>query len=85
MIETLGLVAAIILPLWNIPLIIRMERRRSSKDLSLFWAVGVWVCLVLMFPSALTTKDLVFKTFSIVNIISFTVVMIEVLRFRRVS
>ena len=82
MIETLGLIAAVVLPFWNIPLIIRIGRRRSSKDLSLWWTVGVFVCLLLMLPAGLTSTDLVFKVFSVVNIVLFGAVAIQVIRFR---
>ena len=82
MIKTIGLIAAVILPFWNIPLIVRIEKRKSSKDISLFWAFGVWICLVLMFPAALISNDIVFKVFSIVNIILFSLVVIQTLRFR---
>ncbi|NQU19005.1 hypothetical protein HQ550_02500 [bacterium] len=82
MIKTIGLIAAVILPFWNIPLIVRIERRKSSKDISLFWAIGVWICLILMFPAALISNDIVFKVFSIVNIILFSIVAIQALRYR---
>ena len=83
MVEKIGLIAGIILPLWNIPLIYRIEKRRSSKDISLFWVFGVWACMVLMLPSGLASADPVYKTYSIVNIIFFSLVVIEVARFRR--
>ena len=82
MIELIGLIAAVILPFWNIPLIARIEKRKSSKDISMFWAVGVWACLILMFPAALTSKDIVFKTYSIVNIVLFSLVVIQTFRYR---
>lgn len=82
MIETIGMIAAIILPLWNIPLILRIERRRSSDDISILWAVGVFVCLLLMLPSGLTSADRVFKAFSIVNIVLFGAVVVQVIRYR---
>ena len=83
MIKTIGLIAAVILPLWNIPLIYRMEKRKSSDDISLYWALGVWTCFVAMFPSALVSSDAVYKIFSIMNLLFFTLVMVEVVRFRR--
>ncbi len=82
MIKIIGLIAAIILPLWNIPLIVRIQKRRSSKDISLAWAFGVIFCLILMLPSALISEDIVFKVFSIVNIIFFSIVVIQSIRFR---
>jgi hypothetical protein len=36
----------------------------------------------LMFPAALISQDIVFKVFSIVNIILFSAVVIEVIRHR---
>ena len=83
MVKYLGLACAVILPLWNIPLIWRIEKRRSSEDISLYWALGVWVCLLGMFPSGIVSSDMVYRTFSVVNLILFTVVMVEVVRFRK--
>lgn len=83
MTKTIALIAAIILPLWNIPLIVRVIKRRSSKDLSIPWAVGVWVCFVLMAPEALRSPDIVWRVFNIVNLILFTAVTAVVLWYRK--
>lgn len=83
LIEKIGLVAAIILPLWNIPLIRKIIRRKSSQDLSLSWALGVWVCIMLMAPSGFVSADPVWRTFNIVNTVLFTCVVITVLRYRK--
>lgn len=83
MMAKIALIAAVILPLWNIPLIYRIEKRRSSRDISPYWAFGVWGCMITMFPSALGSSDLVYKTFSIVNMLFFSMVVIEVVRFRK--
>ena len=80
--QFLGLIGAIAMPLWNIPLIIKVSRRRSSKDLSVSWAVGVLACLILMLPSALASSELVFKVFALMNLILFSVVVIQVVRYR---
>ena len=82
MIEKIGLISAIILPLWNIPLIVRIIKRKSSSDISTAWAVGVLVCLFGMFPSAMIAGDLVFKVFSVGNLLIFSIVVIQVLRYR---
>ena len=82
MIETMGLVASLVLPLWNIPLIIRIERRKSSRDMSLWWTFGVWICFLLMLPAGLQSVDRVFKVFSVFNIILFTAVVVQVVRHR---
>ena len=81
MIRTVGLVAGIALPFWNIPLILRIQQRKSSKDISLPWAVGVLACIYLMLPSAMVSPDAVFKVFSLVNTAFFTVVVIQVVRY----
>ena len=82
MIETIGMIAAVMLPLWNIPLIVRIGHRRSSKDMSLWWTLGVFACFLLMLPSGLVSADPVFKLFSIVNVMLFAGVVIQVIRYR---
>lgn len=77
-----GLIAGTALPLWNIPLIVRIGRRKSSRDLSLPWAVGVLTCIYLMLPAALASSDLVFKVFSVVNAVLFTAVVAQIVRYR---
>ncbi len=82
MLKILGLCAAIVLPLWNIPLILKMRQRQSSKDVSLWWAFGVWSCLALMVPSGLNSPDIVFKAFTISNVVLFTAVVVYVVKYR---
>lgn len=82
MIEKIGWIAAVTLPLWNIPLIVRIGRRKSSKDISLAWVLGVETCLAAMLPSGLVSADPVFKAFTIVNLALFSAVLIQVLRWR---
>ncbi len=83
MIQKIALIAAVILPLWNIPLIIRIVKRKSSQDISLYWVLGVWTCLLFMAPSGFTSVDYVWRTFSIINFIFFSSVVITVLAYRR--
>lgn len=82
-IERIGTVSAIALPLFNIPLIIRLIQRKSSQDFSLAWALGVWVCIVLMTPQALRSSDFTFRAFGIVNILFFSVVAFLIVKYRR--
>lgn len=81
-VEQVGLVASIVMPLWNIPLIVKIIKRKSSSDISLSWVLGVWVCAILMAPSGFTSKDIVWRCFNIVNLVLFTGVVIAVLRYR---
>ena len=83
MIKIIGLIAAVLLPLWNIPLIMRIIQRRSSMDISLWWALGVWVCMVFLVPSGLMSSDIVWKVFTIVNFCLFSIVVITILRYRQ--
>lgn len=83
MINKIALVAAIILPLWNIPLILRIIKRKSSQDISLYWVFGVWICLLLMFPAGMASLDIVWKTFNISNMALFTLVVITAVIFRK--
>jgi uncharacterized protein with PQ loop repeat len=79
----LGLIGAIGMPFWNIPLMVRIIRRKSSGDISLFWLFGVWGCILIMFPSTLQSPDPVLKAFGITNIVFFTLVVITVLVYRK--
>ncbi|MDO8643740.1 MAG: hypothetical protein Q7S00_02085 [bacterium] len=84
LIHLAGLAASVILPFFNIPLIARIIRRRSSEDMSLVWVLGVFVCIVIMTPAGLQSKDLVFKAFTVVNLVFFSAVTVCVLYFRTV-
>ncbi len=81
-VDAVALVAAVVLPLWNIPLVLKIIKRKSSADISLWWAFGVWVCLLLMFPSGLMSKDVVWRVFNIINIVFFTSVVTTTLIYR---
>ncbi len=81
--ETISLVCAVILPLWNIPLIARIIKRRSSADISMAWAIGIWVCIILMAPSGFQSKDIVWRVFNIVNLVMFSAVVFFVLKYRK--
>ena len=83
--DTLGVIAAVVLPFWNIPLIVRIQRRRSSRDISLLWTLGVLACLVLMLPAGLRSPDRVFRAFTVTNAALFSVVAAQVLRYRKGS
>lgn len=82
-IQTIGVIAGVVLPLWNIPLIVRIIKRRSSQDISLWWAMGVWVCIILMAPSGFTSVDIVWRTFNYMNVFFFTLVAVCVLVYRK--
>ncbi len=81
--EKIAFIAAIVLPLWNIPLIVRVIKRKSSEDISLYWVLGVWICFLLMAPEAFRSSDLVWRAFNIMNLIFFTAVVIVVLIYRK--
>jgi hypothetical protein len=80
--EVLALVASVIMPLFNIPLIVKIIRRRSSDDLSLYWLFGIWGCILLMLPWALVTQDVVLRAFGIMNFLLFSAVVVVVLKYR---
>lgn len=78
----LGIAASIAMPLFNIPLVIKIIRRKSSRDLSLLWTFGVWICILGILPSSLMSADIVFRIFGIVNLVMFTAVVVTVMRYR---
>ena len=81
--EIISLISAVVMPLWNIPLIVRIVKRRSSEDISLAWALGVWVCILLMAPSGFQSKDIVWRTFNVTNLILFSAVVFFVLKYHK--
>ena len=81
--QKIALIAAIILPLWNIPLIVRIIKRKSSKDISMYWALGVWICFLLMAPEGFRSPDPVWRAFNIMNLILFTAVVFVVLIYKK--
>ena len=81
MIKIIGMTFGILMPFFNIPLIVRIIRRRSSGDISLVWAVGAWICVIGMLPSSLLSEDPVLRAFGIMNAIFFTGVFVSVLWF----
>jgi uncharacterized protein with PQ loop repeat len=83
--EVLALVASVVMPLWNIPLLIKIVRRKSSEDLSLSWLFGVWTCMLFMLPWGFITQDTVLKVFSFANFVLFSCVVIVVVKYRKGS
>lgn len=82
MIEKISMFAAVALPLFNIPLIIKILQRKSSQDLSMVWLLGVWTCSLLMMPSAVKSPDMVWRIFSYTNITLLSIVVIVALKYR---
>jgi len=80
--EALALVASIIMPLFNIPLVAKIARRKSAGDLSLSWLFGIWGCMFLMLPWAFSTKDVVLRVFGIMNFLLFSSVVVVGLKYR---
>jgi len=81
--QKIAFIAAIVLPLWNIPLILRVIKRKSSEDISIYWVLGVWTCFLLMAPEAFRSPDPVWRAFNIMNLILFSAVVIVVLIYRK--
>ncbi|MBI4397497.1 MAG: hypothetical protein HY586_00045 [Candidatus Omnitrophica bacterium] len=81
--EQIAVVAGAVLPIFNIPLIIKLWKRKSAKDFSLVWVLGCWVCILLMAPAAITGEDMAFKVFEIMNLIFFSGVAFLVVKYHR--
>jgi uncharacterized protein with PQ loop repeat len=81
MIQTLGMVSGILMPFFNLPLMLRIIRRRSSQDISLVWVVGVWFCVMGLLPSSLQSPDPILFAFGVVNALLFSGVFLSVVYF----
>jgi uncharacterized protein with PQ loop repeat len=73
--------AGCVLPLFNIPLVIRIVKRKSADDISLVWVFGVWACILLMSPAAFISQDIAFKMFGWTNLIFFTGVVFVTVKY----
>lgn len=82
LVEKVGILSGIVMPLFNIPLILRIMQRKSSADISLAWALGVWTCILFMTPQALRSNDAAFRSFGIVNLVFFSAVTFFVVKYR---
>ena len=80
--QKIALIASVILPLWNIPLIYRIVKMKSSDEISMAWAWGVWGCLAFMLPGGIVSDDYVWKIFTVVNFVLFSGVVVTVLAYR---
>lgn len=78
----LGMIGSIVLPFFNIPLILRVVKRRSSEDISLIWLFGVFACLLAIQPAAWVSSDLTFKVFNTTNLVLYSGVFFVVIYFR---
>lgn len=82
--DKIGMWAGIVLPLWDIPLIVRIIRRKSAADISLVWMWGLWGCSVLMAVSAFAANNNpTAVAFNISNIIALSVLLAVVLKYHR--
>ncbi|MBI4411073.1 MAG: hypothetical protein HY541_01145, partial [Deltaproteobacteria bacterium] len=81
LIRMVGFVASLALPFFNIPLVVKIIRRRSSADISLIWLLGVFFCLLFMVPAALLSSDFIFRIFGILNVVLFSGVVATALYF----
>ena len=81
--QKIGLIASIVMPLFNIPLIVKIIKRNSSADISISWVMGVWICCLLMAPSGFASQDIVWRSFNIVNLVLFTGVVVTVMCYRK--
>ncbi len=81
MVQAVGIASGILMPLFNLPLMLRVIRRRSSEDISLVWVVGVWICVMGLLPSSLQSPDPILFAFGVVNAVLFSGVFLSVLYF----
>ncbi len=80
--DHMGLWSSSALPFFNIPLMLRLYKRKSSEDLSLVWVLGVFISLSAMLPDGLESPDFTFKIFTVINLAFFSGVTFLVLYYR---
>lgn len=81
--DQVGFWAGVLLPVFDIPLIWHIIKRKSSADISQVWIWGIWGCSVLMAPSAFISGDMNAIGFNVMNVIMLTAVLIAVVKYRK--
>jgi uncharacterized protein with PQ loop repeat len=81
--EAIATVAGGVLPLFDIPLIYHVIKRRRSNDISRLWAMGLWLTSIAMAPAGIRSGDWASKAFNIVNVIMLTIVVWVVFKYRQ--
>lgn len=81
----IGIVGSILMPLFNIPMIVRIIRRKSSQDFSLVGAAGLFSCMLLMLPQALRSEEISFKLLNFISVIVFGILIVSIIRYRSKS
>ncbi|HOW59607.1 MAG TPA: hypothetical protein PLO78_07800 [Candidatus Omnitrophota bacterium] len=79
--QHIAIYAGAVMPLFNIPMILRIIKRKSSDDISLVWLLGVWTCILLMLPATFASKELSFRLFGYSNLIFFTAVVFVTIKY----
>jgi uncharacterized protein with PQ loop repeat len=77
--KQLGMFSAIVMPLFNIPQIITVLRRKSAEGISLLWVTGIELCILGILPSSLLSPDPILRAYGIVNTVFFTATFATVL------
>lgn len=80
--DWVGSISAFLMPFFNIPLILKLLQRKRSDDISLTWAGGVWICIILMTPKALTSADIAFRLYGYSNVVFFSIVTFLIFYYR---
>ncbi|MCM8775406.1 MAG: hypothetical protein NC930_03530 [Candidatus Omnitrophica bacterium] len=83
LITQIGFIGGCLMPFLNIPMILHVIKRKSARDISLSWLFGVWSCVLLMFPSALISPDIIYRIFGCLNAVLFTAVVGTVWKYRK--
>lgn len=82
LIEKVAIISGMVLPLFNLPLVLKIRKTKSAKDFSLSWVIGVWTCMVFMLPQALRSPDPVFRAYGVMNLLFFSLVLLAVFKYR---
>lgn len=80
--DSMATIAGGALPLFDLSLILYVIKRKSSKDISVLWAVGLWATSVAMAPAGIMSHDIASKAFNIVNVVMLSAVVFVVIKYR---
>ena len=85
MLDTIGEVTTSVLPLFNVPLILNIRKRKCSCDISLLWTAGIWGCSLVFMIVSLLSGGTLLKAIAVVNFVFFTATMLYILKYHQIK
>lgn len=81
--KELGYICSMIVPVFHIPLIMKLVRKKSSQEWSLLSVIGFWIATLGIQPWALMTDDRALTILNTLSLMFISVELVLVIKYRR--